>query len=640
MTATPPRARSRAVALALVLLLALLAVLAWYVLRSGDVAPSAPPPQPRAAPTQHEGEAPDDEPPAQRRHARVEPPSAPAQTPDAAPSEHAADTPAQPAPGADRRSYVVDTALHGVAGAHVTVRAHDDADAPPLYDGVTDDAGFFAAGIDPSAVAHAVDVLVTDTWGRVHTRTVPKGERWSVVIARAPLRGRVVEPGGRGVAGALVTGLASPVASPFGPPDPDMLRALESLHESEGGVTAACVMTDAGGAFELRGLPLVPATVTATTSADARAGARVAVAADVAPDTAEIELVLGPSRRIEGRVTDEAGEPIAGNVRVVMRGAHPGGDDGAVWSPEGSVRDDGTFAIADTSPANTLWAWVEGETEYALTILRDVPPGGPLLDVHLKRGVRTEAVAVGADGAPLAGMVQWYVLTPEVGIYNGGNANSPNVRTHPLPYDLVFDLVVFGTDGRYGILRRVRAGQTGLRVPTAPLAPITGRVVLQDGSAAPEGTVVRGWIPEVRGRRRVGLEAETTVDADGRFTLPPLADLGVLVWAEPRAGAGPAAAPGRAAAGDDVRITLPPGAALEGVVAHADGRAAPSVELWIVPSGDVPWARRVAVDGEGRFRADGLPLETLRIVQPAAGEDAVRLSVTPPDHDVRIVVRD
>jgi hypothetical protein len=196
--------------------------------------------------------------------------------------------------------------------------------------------------------------------------------------AAAPIGGRVVERGGRPVAGALVT--ASPMR--WG-----------------GGAVSAQTLSGADGTFTLEGLDLGRYRIAAR--AEGRAPGSVS---RVAPGARDVVIELGQGGRLRGCVRDAAsGAPVAPfTVMVFDRG---GPVERSIQASRSVVDPSGCYGLDDLLPGSA--AVVVSAPGYGPSreIPVDVPESGEAVaDAALDRGGRVEGRVVrDEDGAPLAG---------------------------------------------------------------------------------------------------------------------------------------------------------------------------------------------------------------------------------------------
>lgn len=412
----------------------------------------------------------------------------------------------------------------------------------------------------------------------------------TVVLERAArVEGRVVDPEGRPLAGALVRGLP------------------ERLHQ--GGFSAL---------FLTRGAPDLPGT---TSDGDGRfrlgdfqQGERVHLHVELsgfasrqipgvtAPNETPVEIVLEPAARISGRVIDSEDEPVA-RAQVFLR------KDGSPQTPPGRTVTDpeGRFVLADLPTGSlTLQALARGFVGGG-TLHLELGPGEQRddLELVLERGATVVGTVTGPDGSPVS----------EVQV----RLNWSEPRT--------FDLMAHGTtdgEGRYRIegvtpghrsfLARsreypdavrdleVEPGENRLDFRLQPGQSVEGRVVDLDGLPVAGARVTLqpldtgGRVEQVESDAQGGFEL-TGVD-DGRYRLQAdHRELGSTSLPEPLelTGAG--------AAGLELRFE--PTGVIEGEVLGLDLDQLSRLEIraYHQEGGGSTWA---TADFEGHFTLDGV----------------------------------
>jgi protocatechuate 3,4-dioxygenase beta subunit len=195
----------------------------------------------------------------------------------------------------------------------------------------------------------------------------------------APIAGRVVERGGRPVAGALVT-------------------AARMRFGGEGAASAQAV-TGADGAFALADLEMGRYQVSAR--AEGRAPGSVS---RVAPGAKDVLIELGPGGRLRGCVRDAAsGAPVAPFTVLVYE--KPGPIERSLQRSRSVIDPSGCYALDDLSPGPA--AVVVSAPGYGASRERqvDVPEAGEAVaDAVLTRGGSVSGQVVDdTDGAPIAG---------------------------------------------------------------------------------------------------------------------------------------------------------------------------------------------------------------------------------------------
>lgn len=332
--------------------------------------------------------------------------------------------------------------------------------------------------------------------------------------------------------------------------------------------------------------------------------------------TVTVKIVLAPGGRLEGRVRERDGTPVA--ARVVVASARGSFERTTYAAP------DGTFAFAAVPSDLVLTvARPEAPTDVVTQLTVDAPPGR-----------RTEIDVV--LPAPRDDVALRVVDR------RGGAVPTAEIRAESLDVDVPLRRTVFSDAD--GVATVPSAEGVPLRlVARAPgFAP---RVVELDPARREErveltaGLVVRGRVTGNGGRERIAdadvtLSTDTTItgavtDAEGGFELDDLA--AGRAWIVVRAAGWPEREVELTITGDDRRpielppIDLPRAGAVEGVVlSEAEEPVAgarvglDAVPTWL-PLGPLP-PSMVTTDREGRF------------VLPFAPEGRVRVEAYDPDH--------
>lgn len=284
-------------------------------------------------------------------------------------------------PGLAAELRVVDADRAPIAGASVHLVPNPMSGWTRL--GVTQADGRFLV---PDLPSRPVDVVV-QRFGCVSARrTIDAREvKGEVVIALAKgyaIRGQVVDAAGEPVAGASIYCERQGVA----------------MNESAVGSRSD---SDAGGRFEINGLPPEACTLYAYHEGYARAEFAF-VGGAVAETTLRIERALA----VAGRVVDDAtGEPVA----AFQVGFEPSRDRPVYLDPVAFQAADGRWRIADWRlPAGSKLAVVITAPGYALARLTVEPVSDPVADQNVARllaGTRVEGVVRDpATGQPIAGV--------------------------------------------------------------------------------------------------------------------------------------------------------------------------------------------------------------------------------------------
>jgi protocatechuate 3,4-dioxygenase beta subunit len=431
------------------------------------------------------------------------------------------------------------------------------------------------------------------------------------------LKGRVVDEGGKGIAGADVGAFLVAASRGAG----QGTRVTYGLPPAEWLVTK----TDEAGRFSFGNLP---SGCTCELLAQAPGRARVFTLSEQAeggkgqftPGAEEVKIVLSPEAVIWGVVTDkETHEPISG-MGVFVRSERASSYMESSPAASGS---DGRFRFSALRPGNYQIGLVADGTSDSLWVAEPVYVGlgagevkGDLAFELHKAGVIEVLVTDAATHQPVAGASVWMV--------NEGNRQT-----------------VFGTTDMIGVARIVvppgrykgdslRSGSERLcefNQEASVAAGETCRLIAQLG----QPLTVSGTVLDPNGKAVVnaevglfpGAERKTHTDPNGRFEIP----VHRLPWqAESHGGmvllvrhAKRNLATARKLEGNiqPAEVRLPPAAELVGKVLGQDGkpvsRASVSIELSL--AGEEYATIDVVESGtDGRYRVDGIPSgQTYRI---------------------------
>lgn len=396
------------------------------------------------------------------------------------------------------------------------------------------------------------------------------------------LRGKVVDPRGRPLAGAAV------VAVPEG--------ALGNRAFSPSDPVADRVVSDAQGRFELRRLRSEEVYEVRAS----RAGAFPA--AQRATVSREVVLVLAPARSARGRVQDPEGRPIAGAEAFARPALRPGASDGDESGTPVQSDAQGVFSFLELPAAEVeLTVRRKGYAPSVLPAFR-IPPGTGPVDL---------GVVKLRPGATLAGRVidPRGQAVPEGEVFLLDRPAGPNEMDRALKGREPAAKV--GADGRFSVedlaqgapvqvvvrspgylIEQVRAVRPPTQKPVVirlqPAADLVGRVVDEAGAPVPGARVDLRWqafLPE-EPDRPVGepILRETRADGEGRFELRGLPEGTAQVGASapsfvPREGV-EIDLPRPASAGE-LRLVLERGALLQGRVTTAAGEPVPGVRVGV-----------------------------------------------------------
>lgn len=445
----------------------------------------------------------------------------------------------------------------------------------------------------------------------LHLEALPAGARrqgLEIALGTASVAfGRVVDVDEVAVPGAEVT-LTPALAS-------SEITAL--LLAARSGVPPATATTDREGYFEIGGL----ADGRFDLAADAAGFAPLAVpGVELPPGGGRVDLgtlFLEPGLRLEGRVVDSNGEPVA-EVRVWARDDNAMGMGGLIGaeSREADARTgpDGRFVVDGLARGNlqTVWAEAEGYTRASLSGV-EVPAEEPLRIV-LERSAKVSGVVTDSSGAPVEDARVTVRAEPgaEINLRTFfANATSDEdgeftvEDVTPGRLMLLTSAEGFLADERAGL--EVVAGETldDVRIVLEPGATVTGRVMDSLGNPLPATRV-----GIVRDETAIAFSGGTSdrTDADGVYHMhgvPPgersveanhedhqrqVRDLTVV--------------PGE----NRLDFRLQAGVSVSGRVVGEGGAPVAGALVSAVLAGDHPGLRPdgETTDGSGAFRLEGL----------------------------------
>ena len=421
--------------------------------------------------------------------------------------------------------------------------------------------------------------------------------------ARSRLAGRVLGPGDAPLAGARVA-------------------AWDERRRAREGVT------DATGAFALEGLPEGLYEVSAAAAGHVRGGAQVPV---TEAHGGEVTLRLASGGRLEGRLTDPLGAPVAsGSVFVYRQGER---------SAATNADADGRYALDGVPPGASELFVRSGDYELSARVAVDVVAGALVVrDVALALGRRISGRVVDAAGRPAAELI---VIAREVGgdVEREGRTDAEGRYVVERLYPGVYRLSL-GVDGAD---LGPRVAPTQVDVTTGPAtcdlvrlagASVEGEVVTAEGTP-----VVEAAVHAIEGGEDRGM---TTTDAAGRFAFLDLAPGSYRLFVRDEGGR-VGVVEMQVAAGDVVegrRIVARAAARVRGRLLDPAGR--PLAEVTLALRGvDGPVRRFARSDADGRFELgplydgdyeltaadDALQLAARRLEVPRLEVPARRVSV-------------
>jgi RNA polymerase sigma-70 factor (ECF subfamily) len=497
--------------------------------------------------------------------------------------------------------------------------ALDGCPAPPpahAYPNVRRWTGLLQAGAWKKGRAAAVQDVRPEADGST-------GEILLRLVPDARISGRVVDPAGRPVPGAVVASYV-----PEGPVKGRDFPLTAPEVPGDRGVT------DAAGKFVIRGIPVpspgVPAKVGALVQQPTGSlprGAYGDVSIDLRPigETAVGDIVVRP--------------PEGGWVRVRVTGA----DGRPVWGAiagKGDIRHQPTATDA-RGIADVCFYNAEGEQTLVVAARGCAPATvkvvpGPSLEetaevaVTLGPGFRIAGVVLGADGAPANGAIVW----AKDGRVPLEDAFPSDPMTQAKQPALVCFPAITGEDGRFAIedlpegpyhlqagvnLRRGRSltatlgsvptGTEDVRLvlPKEEAAPL-GEIVVTVADAATGRPVPEAWaFFDARGGRAAGVAVEPGIV---RLKDVPSGVGRLQIWAE---GYVEAEVPGvvvvAGSVATEARATLDRGAVVTGILRAGEGVTVEDAVVELIPVDRTGWpiaVLRATVRKDGSFRIQGV----------------------------------
>ncbi|MFL6198305.1 MAG: carboxypeptidase regulatory-like domain-containing protein [Thermoanaerobaculia bacterium] len=452
----------------------------------------------------------------------------------------------------------------------------------------------------------------------------------TLVLERAGrLRGKVMDPQGRPLAGAAVLAISQ--------------RALGGRAFSSSDPVTDRVVTDDQGRFELRRVRPGQVYEIRASRAAAFPTAQLATVGDAAAQPRDLTLVLAPARAARGKVQDPAGKPVSGAEAAVRPALRPGFSDSsaAIGAP---VQSDakGVFSLPELPAAEVeLTVRRKGYAPVVLPALR-IPPGTGPADL---------GVVTLRPGATLTGRV----IDPHGQAVPGGEVFLLDRPAGPNEMDRALKnrkpIAAVATDGCFSIedlaqgvpvhvvvrapgylIAQVRAVRPPTEKPVVirleTEAVLLGRVVDEAGEPVPGARVDLDWqafLPE-EPDRPVGepILRSTRADGEGRFELrglpagtaqvgasaPAFVPLEGVAVELPRAG--------------ELRLVLERGALLQGRVTTAAGEPVPAVRVGV--SGAA-----AATNDDGLYWLEGAELGKQEVIflHPSHGRVAKPFEIQP-----------
>lgn len=448
------------------------------------------------------------------------------------------------------------------------------------------------------------------------------------------LRGRVLDPQGRPLAGAVVVAVpqGSQGARAFSPADPVADRTV----------------TDPQGRFELRRVRPEQTYEIRASRAGAFPVAQPATVGEAAAQPRELTLVLAPARAARGKVQDPAGRPIAGAEAVARPALRPGSPDEAA---------DDTAAPVVQSDARGVFSLPElpaAEVELTVRHKGYAPAVLPALRIPAGTGPADLGVVTLRPGATLAGRV----IGSRGRAVPGGEIFLLDQPAGPNEMDRVLKgrkpAATSDADGRFSLEDLARgtpvhvvvraaghltAQARAVRPPTErpvvirlePEATLAGRVLDETGDPVPGARVDLHWqafLPE-EPDRPVGepIPRNTRADGEGRFKFRGLPAGSARVGAS-----APSFVPledvavdlPRPVAAGELRLVLERGALLQGRVTNATGEPVPAVRVGVSGAGS-------STNDDGLYWLEGAELGRQEVIflHPVHGRVAKPFDIQP-----------
>jgi RNA polymerase sigma factor (sigma-70 family) len=582
--------------------------------------------------------------------------TAPAAAPEASEAAQAGDQPVGAPDGARRLSVsglVVGPEGTPISGARVDLREwvvwrRQSGATDILASTVTDAQGRFAFR-DVTAPTFADEsVMRLHPWDVV-ARAEGRGVAWQHVTPKARkspvkltlarervIEGRLLEPGGSPVAGALVQAVA---VAPLRHAPVTLWTTTDAVLNLNWSQISLATASDTGGRFVLRGLPpemrfnlsitkagFVEHSCLVATTDRAQSNVLSLESSPTSKPRAEPVLTGAPTvtlqraRQVRGRVVlADTGRPAPGALLSVYMG---GGSASGVTAdaegrftldglPPGSWRLEAIPTRADpeyVATSVTLDAAADvRRPEQNIRLPRGTPVSGRVVDAESRRGIAGVCVSYETGGCPLAGHTgaqtegdgSFRMFAPE-----GQGTLVAHADTHDYPQAA-------------GQPVTVRPGQPlgGLKLSLRRGVTVKGRV-LDPGGSPVAGAEVRMALADGPG----GLVKPRVTDAEGMFTWPGLPAGRDSTWTVMHRGRDLGARvlmprPEDAKTVASLEIRLQPLGAVASRVVNEDGRPLADAVLRLrsyppMPDGGAPviadTLEEFSTDAEGRFRANGL----------------------------------
>lgn len=366
--------------------------------------------------------------------------------------------------------------------------------------------------------------------------------------------------------------------------------------------------------------------------------------------TRGLRVALTRGLSIEGRIVDEAGDPVARAVSIDAVGRTASGD--ADYTARKFVHVwGGDLRVSGLKPGRyDLWVWPilvpedAGESPFSATVVRDVEAGTRSLTVRLSRGVvLTGRLEDGAGEAVLGKGWVYAYRTGEMGRSHPAVGDVPGdgtFRVGPVDRSYRYDLLATGFEGRrQGTVTGVLPGDAGVVVVLAKAGRISGRIETADGKPVPAGVPV-GVMGEGADARAAGFRVFGYSTAQGTFAVDGLADFTFSV----EAGGGRSGFLGVLVAGvkpgtTDLVLKVSVGVDLSGVLLDDKGDPVATTSLQADDGARMAAMRPYAqVGSDGAFVLRGLRAGRVRLSLRRGGSYVAAGEVDAPATGIKVVV--
>jgi hypothetical protein len=393
---------------------------------------------------------------------------------------------------------------------------------------------------------------------------------------------------------------------------------VQLLRESSNDAPVATALTDARGAFRMKGL--LPGTYLIVTACSGRSTSTMPMT--LTPSTGPRTVYLSREIRLTGRVTDDARNPVSGAKIRVSRSGQPFGINES--SPLVSAPDGRYMVRFPMMGENADYEVRASRNGYATSsdLLQRLTAGDmKTLAIVLTRGVMLRGKVLGPDGKPLPGVTvatlelrnarMLLSAPPDPGDLPATDAEGMfSVPVRPASYTVYFRLPGYAPS----LLRdlKVDAETQPIEVTLTPAVSISGRVVSSTGDAM-SGLIVATY-PQ-------GFTITTTTSESGAFTLSGLPPESLNIDISDVAGQIHEMRQLKAPA-ENVLIELTPTVRVAGRVIRKGGGAVTDFSILTAePEGSygMPSPPVEVHDADGRFVMEKVPVKPAQIIVTAPG---------------------